>query len=227
MVYMCTSPLNYRAHFEKYNASAEEIFLLAKLGAKNPKGKKMFKQCHWNGKHQEFTVTQICALIVMGYQINDSDFNLKSFPSRRMFQWHISHTYFDKQVLRIILESGFQPKFVEPTRNDEMFMRRFAYPLHNVANKLDRLKRLTWQPLALQRLAANVIRTSLQPNAVAGLPNLDIPPILKPYIIHGLTEEAFRDFLCNANYFGIQERQVKKRRLARFRNSISRFFNRL
>ena len=94
-------PPSYRAHFEEYTcsyASVEQIFLFAKMGAKNPTGKKMFGQCNWN----VFSVKQICALIVLGYQIHESDFNVKSFPSRYMFQRDLAMRSFMAPRVRII-----------------------------------------------------------------------------------------------------------------------------
>ena len=154
----------------------------------------MFIQCHWNGD-QEFSINQICALIVIGlYQINESDFGSKYFPSRYMLQFYVIGIYFDTPAVRIILESGFQPKLSEPKRKIDVNLRGLKdLTKFNENDRIQLLTGLAWQPLALQRLAANVIRTSLQPNAVAGLPNLDIPPILKPYIIHGLNEETFTE----------------------------------
>ena len=44
------------------------------------------------------------------------------------------------------------------------------------------VERTSHEPLSLKRCSANVLRSSLQPNAVLGLPLLDIPPQIKEYI---------------------------------------------
>ena len=92
---------------------------------------------------------------------------------------------FTKQLLwnhnphipRVIIESGFWPSYFDKV------LRIWPSLERGILKMAQRYSR----PLTLQRLAANVIRTELKPNAVAGLKKLRLPPGFdKSYITLGL-----------------------------------------
>ena len=90
----------------------------------------------------------------------------------------IRDLYKSDMISEAILESGYKPKYLKEIAEE--------YPrlVENV-NKCREIYCNT--PLSLQRQAANVIRTSLKPNAVAGLRKLQLPPGFNPsYITLGL-----------------------------------------
>ena len=71
------------------------------------------------------------------------------------------------EVVQAIIESGFWPSFLY-----KIYPRSWPNFEEDLSNFNTRFSRF----LTLKRLAANVIRTSLRPNAVAGLKHLLLPP---------------------------------------------------
>ena len=86
----------------------------------------------------------------------------------------------------VIWKSGYPPKNFEIIPKS-FFRRKLKKNIEEYQSKYP-------QPLTLQRLAANVIRTSLRPNAVAGLKHLQLPPGFDSSVITlGLTKENFHE----------------------------------
>ena len=88
------------------------------------------------------------------------------------------------QLQDLVIQSGYRFSFKQ-----EYFEEMLSRDSES-ANKIDFIREKMKRPLTLQRLAANVIRTSLRPNAVAGLKHLQLPPGFdQSYITLGLTKE--------------------------------------
>ena len=86
----------------------------------------------------------------------------------------------DRNMVHLLMESGYRPQelasAVEEGEISVEEVEKFQANFNRV--------------LSLQRLAANVIRTSLRPNAVAGLQHLPLPVMFdKTFITLGLTQE--------------------------------------
>ena len=85
---------------------------------------------------------------------------------------------FDGMHSEAVLESGYKPKR----------LKEIAAKHPHLVEKVNQCREIySKKPLTLQRQAANVIRTSLKPNAVAGLKHFELPPGFNPsYITLGL-----------------------------------------
>ena len=89
---------------------------------------------------------------------------------------------FDGMHSEAVLESGYKPKH----------LKEIAAKHPHLIEKVSECREIYCNtPLPLQRQAANVIRTSLKPNTVAGLKQLQLPTRLESYITLGLVAKNF------------------------------------
>ena len=88
--------------------------------------------------------------------------------------------YMDRNMVNVITESGYRPQeLASDVESGDIS-----------AEEVEKFQAMFNRVLSLQRLAANVIRTSLRPNAVAGLKQLPLPVMFdKTFITLGLTQE--------------------------------------
>ena len=168
-------------------AKPRNVLVLAELGyrydvavgGKRPLAKSIDRLSYFSCTHVTAYALKICTLLAMRddlvkYAFEDSEFD----------QFLVSLRSYD--AVRIILQSGYCPK-QESLRSLQQ----------EDKIKADDMKDF-WEthplPLTLERLAANVIRKSLQPNAVVGVKRLvetDLLPLpyFSTFITFGVTKQ--------------------------------------
>ena len=149
-----------------------------------------FALCKFDDKHQWSTFQKLCLLIAIG---EDSTFDEPQphhgfagmFPSRIFEEHLVMYFYFFKNsryLCELIMQSGYRLKHL-----DEIA----AKSLHS-AHQVSIFRRFfNREPLSLQRLAGNVVRTSLRPNAVAALKQMPFTSALKNFITFDLAHPSF------------------------------------
>ena len=129
----------------------------------------------------------LCAFLALGF--NGSILNPSLSSKEELFYQMMStqlsfymalKEQVDSRAGEIIYQAGVK------LRNTDIIQERVRLP----SDFFDKMNAKFNQPLTLQRLAANVIRTSLQPNTALGLPRLELPPRFdKTYITLGISKE--------------------------------------
>lgn len=120
-------------------------------------------------------IVTVCCLLAIGAQLN-----ITGARTKRSFETRVV-LYENTNLSEVIIQSGFKFSHlheIEPSR---------LISLSGLTNVRER----TECPLSLKRLAANIIRTSLQPNAIAGINKMNLPAGFdKSYITLGLIDEC-------------------------------------
>ena len=110
----------------------------------------------------------LCLLLAIGDSCRVESHFTERFTNIRV------HTLLEEALLKdfggfyceLVVQSGYKPEKLDGIVEE--------HP--GLAQKLQEFRETYNKPLTLKRQAANVIRTSLKPNAVAGLKHLNLPP---------------------------------------------------
>ena len=182
--------------------TAKDVFMLANYGARFQKKlydlpNSFIKYDPLDGPMIEVTAAELkkhCALVASGLEPCFPEIDPIRQVANGQEDFDEALVVFRKQPFtRIIMQSGYKTTFCR----NQAILSEYVKPFWK---EIEDFKRMySRQPLSLQRLAANVIRKELRPNAVVGSrvlaqvqPGKEVPPLyphLVPQITFGLTEE--------------------------------------
>ena len=163
-------------------------FILAALGCRFDEafiGKSLMSECILQGVSSTYvteTALKICCLLAFG----------EDFPKNHFTYENLDHFLVklrSRKAVRIIIQSGYRPR----SKNLALLQHKGKITSSDVQEFCEKHP----LPLTLERLAANVVRTSLQPNAVFGARKLaeagEIIAEHQSFITLGITKENAHD----------------------------------